>query len=156
MVRVGLSRDVPRSWLRFIPRGAFAVAAIVAMLTFSPEAFESSLHTKLDLQGAQLSRIAALIEEQRATSTDNAIVGDNTSTNKNSRSMKHLATNGAAISESDKKTFLEIALSTGTDKVGGQRNWDTQTFKFEAANPRCRTWGHFYHTAYQKWLEPMT
>ena len=154
MVRVGPSQNVPRSWLRLIPYGAFALAAIVGMLSFAPEAFESSLHTKLDLQGAQLSRIAALIEEQKAA--NNAIVDDNTSKNKSSRSTRQHATNGVAGSGSDKKTFLEIALSTGTDKVGGQRNWDTQTFKFEAANPRCRTWGHFYHTAYQKWLEPMT
>jgi len=52
------------------------------------------------------------------------------------------------------KSFLEIAKKTGTDKVAGQNHWDTQVFKYEAENPKCAVWGHFYHTMYQKWLAP--
>uniref|UniRef100_A0A7S0AZC8 Uncharacterized protein n=1 Tax=Minutocellus polymorphus TaxID=265543 RepID=A0A7S0AZC8_9STRA len=148
MVRVGPSRDGGRSWLRIIPCGIFAFAGIVGLIALAPE-FESSLHTKLDLQETQLSRIAALLEEQKGADAGNAIISDNASSDKSSRQKT------PNDSGRDKKTFLDIALTTGTDKVAGQRNWDTQTFKFEAVNPRCRTWGHFYHEAYQKWLEPM-
>lgn len=53
----------------------------------------------------------------------------------------------------NQRDFLAIAQATGTDKVGGQKNLDEQIMKFaQAANYRCKFWGHFYHTFYQRWL----
>jgi len=56
------------------------------------------------------------------------------------------------------KDFLEIALSTGTDKVQGHTNLPTCLLKKEGCiNPtstreECRPWGHFYDTLYDNYL----
>lgn len=63
--------------------------------------------------------------------------------------------------EEEQSDFYTIGIATGTDKVQAQ-----QTFKKcqdtgkdgclypHAINERCRPWGHFYHTMYNKWLGP--
>jgi len=54
--------------------------------------------------------------------------------------------------------FLEIALSTGTDKVQGHANLPKCLLKKEGCiNPtstreECRPWGHFYDTLYDNYL----
>ena len=51
------------------------------------------------------------------------------------------------------KDFYVIARQTGTDKVQGQANMEKLNFKYpNNDNPRCRVFGHFYHTFYQKWI----
>jgi len=61
------------------------------------------------------------------------------------------------VSHSKQRDFLQIALKTGTDKVAAYDN-----MKYECANNRCvcpecerekcRPWGHFYDTIYNRWL----
>ena len=71
--------------------------------------------------------------------------------------------------DQEQPSFLSVALTTSTDKVRGTTNMphcnDPETdkcqegkhencCKFVSKNPRCRVWGHFYDSMYQKYLEP--
>jgi len=54
-------------------------------------------------------------------------------------------------------SFFELGQKYKTDKTAGQAHWNQNTFKFPGAvNPKCRVWGHYYHTLYEKWLKPWT
>ena len=55
------------------------------------------------------------------------------------------------------RDFLDIGRKFGTDKVGGQDRFETcnnanNCPKPEIDNPKCRVWGQYYHTIYNRWL----
>lgn len=62
-------------------------------------------------------------------------------------------------------SFLQLARATDTDKVWGPEKLSaclrdkTQCFdpakSDQIVNPQCRVAGHFYHSLYQRWLEPL-
>lgn len=58
--------------------------------------------------------------------------------------------------------FIEIGKKAGTDKVAGYERLpecladDKSCLNPEYENERCRVWGHFYDTIYERWLGPYT
>ena len=52
----------------------------------------------------------------------------------------------------DRTPFAEVALRWGTDKVMGVKHLAEGKFTYEAEAERCRVWGHFYDSAYDRWL----
>ena len=52
----------------------------------------------------------------------------------------------------DRTPFAEVALRWGTDKVMGVKHLAEGKFQYEAVTERCRVWGHFYDSAYDRWL----
>jgi hypothetical protein len=66
----------------------------------------------------------------------------------------------SSITSKAARSFLEIAKETHTDKVEGHLNLKnclekgTPCLKDKFEREVCRTWGHFYDTLYQRWLEP--
>mmetsp|Transcript_34846 Transcript_34846/g.42604 ORF Transcript_34846/g.42604 Transcript_34846/m.42604 type:complete len:178 (-) Transcript_34846:202-735(-) len=74
---------------------------------------------------------------------------------------------GTEQQKDDKETkngldFYSIAIEADTDKVLGKRDLprcldNEKSCHFpRAKNPRCRVWGHFYDTLYQRWLSPLS
>ena len=55
----------------------------------------------------------------------------------------------------EEKSFLEIGLQTGTDKVEAVKHLerclkeDNFCVRPSCVRETCRPWGHFYHTMYQ-------
>lgn len=73
-----------------------------------------------------------------------------------------ISTNNRQMQSSTARDFLAIAKKTGTDKVEGHANLqkcvehgDT-CLKPKFVREKCRPWGHFYDTLYQRWLEPFS
>ena len=49
--------------------------------------------------------------------------------------------------------FYDVAAKTETDKIQGHANLAARNYNYAgAANPKCKVFGHFYDTIYDRWM----
>jgi len=101
-------------------------------------------------------RIRALFQELTASASASA--SDLSSSTAATSSATELASAAATTASAAQKDFLEIATSTGTDKVEAYKqlptclNDNNKCVRGDAVRETCRPWGHFYDTLYNRWL----
>lgn len=83
---------------------------------------------------------------------------DNEEGTPSSPSAPAVETTTSVTVASQQQDFREVARKTGTDKVEGNSllsaclDDNEKCFYPQAVRPKCRTWGHFYDTMYNRWI----